>query len=141
MKTTTSFPNELAAADDTQRALLSCILRDAREWHYAISSACADCRAAGDTCLAHWTGHQERAAQYLALTEHLERYEGLPNGRICPLTAAQQQIIAAALVEAIAYRDEKEAPEDMALDAAYRLLRRKFTPAAANAGVAVGMTA
>jgi hypothetical protein len=116
--------HQLAAADDTQRMLLRCVLRDALCQDLQITGACADCRAISDLCAAHWDEHQVRRAAYHALASHLESFEG--SAAACPLTVGQRQIIAAAVAAAIAYRREHHAAEDAALLSAYRSLRRRL---------------
>jgi hypothetical protein len=123
----------IAAADDAQRGLLLCVLRDAREWHYVIMEACPACRAAGGACLAHWDQHEEPCQEYRALAAHLEGYEGTTGGVVCPLDSGQRRALRAAVTEAVSYRQETRretrAPEGAALAAAYRELLRQV-PAA-----------
>jgi hypothetical protein len=116
----------IAAADDTQRGLLGCVLRDAREWHYAFLEACPDCRAAGGACLAHWDEHEEACQEYRGLAAHIEGHEGLARGVACPLDPGQRRAIRAAVGEAIAYRQDAGGLEDIALTAAYRELARQL---------------
>ena len=127
MTTTTPARVELAAAaDDAQRMLLCCVLRDALERQHTIEAACADCQAAGDTCLRHWDAHEQPGQEYRGLQMRLEGYDGRPYGQAFPLTARDRQVIAAALAEAITFRGARKAAEDIALMAAYRVLRREL---------------
>jgi hypothetical protein len=130
--------NRLAAADDAQRMLLCCILRDAVEWDYRITRACPACQAAGVTCAAHWDEHERRRGEYRALRDHLERYEGLAGA--CPLTVSQQRTLAAAVVVAIAYRRGRGAAEDAALLSAYRSLHRRLPAARLVVGGAASVS-
>lgn len=115
--------NRPAAADDAQRMLLRCVLHDALRWDYSITDGCLACQAIGDICGAHWDEHQARRAKYHALVDHLELYAGLATA--CPLTVKQQQVISAAVPEAIAYRRGQNAAEDAALLVAYRSCRSR----------------
>jgi hypothetical protein len=119
---------DLGAADDVQRYLLCCVLRDAREWHYAILDSCAACLAAGGACIAHWDEHEEPCQEYRDLSSHLEGYEGTARGTACPLDRRQRQAIAAALPKAIAYRSNMPGPADIAIVAAYSELESAWRP-------------
>ena len=127
MTTPTPARVELAAAaDDAQRMLLCCVLRDALERQHTIEAACADCLAAGVTCLRHWDAHEQSGREYRGLQMRLEGYAGLPYGLAFPLTVRDRRVIAAALADAIAFRGARQVAEDMALMAAYRVLRRQL---------------
>ena len=123
--------NRLVAADDPQRMLLRCVLHDAVQWDRRITDACPGCQAIGDICMAHWDEHTARRAEYATLRDQFERCEGLAGA--CPLTIRQQQTIAAAVPEAIAYRQGQNTMGDAALLAAYRSLKRRL-PARRAAG-------
>lgn len=127
MTNATALPGRaLSASDDAQRMLLSAVLHDAAEWHYAAAKAPC-CRAAGGTCAAHWDAHEVPAAAYRALADQLAEDEGLPRGAAAVLTAGQRRVLAAALDAALAYRTGRAGPGNAALIAAYRELARTHT--------------
>jgi hypothetical protein len=114
--------------------LLRCVLHDAIYRDYSITDGCLACQAIGDICAAHWDEHQARRAEYHALVDHLELYEELDSA--CPLTVKQQQVLAAAVPEAIAYRRGQNAAEDAALLVAYQSLHRRL-PARSRAAASL----
>lgn len=115
-----------ATADDAQRMLLCCVLRDAMEWHYTIAEGCDACQAANaGVCMGHWDTHYTAVDTYISVRDHLGRFEGLPYGRVCPLSAAQQRTLTSAVAEAITYRVEMRQGADAELLAAYRLLKAR----------------
>jgi hypothetical protein len=116
--------NQLAAADDAQRMLLTCVLLDALNRDYRITDACPACRAIDYLCVTHWDEHDTRRTEYQTLRDYLESYEG--SDAVCPLTAHHRQVIAMAVDAAITYRRRRNRPEDTALLAAYRSLRHRL---------------
>jgi hypothetical protein len=99
----------LAASDDAQRMLLCCVLRDAGEFHSAAIGECPACLAfpePGGPCDACWESRRPSYTAYHDLADRLASYDGLPYGEAYPLVDDDRQVIAAALPEAIAYRQQ-----------------------------------
>jgi hypothetical protein len=99
--------------------LLCCILRDACEWHNAATATADCCRAADGTCLAHWDDHEVPASRYRELGEQLVGSSGVPYGIPFPLGATENQVLAAAVRTALAFRAGRDGVEDVALVTAY----------------------
>lgn len=109
--------------DDARIMLLLCILHDATEWDFKITDACPDCRSREATCPAHWDEHESRRARYFALIAHVESHKASDEGIIRQLASAQVHIFVEALTAAVNYREGQKAPEDAALQTAYRALK------------------
>lgn len=123
MTQTVSVLNKISASDDSRRMLLRCILRDARELHFDGLDACPRCYAISYSCgPGHHQAHREPIERYRDLDDELESYDGIIEGKAYPLTGDDLDTLAAALSEAITYRTGRNAPEDRALLAAYRML-------------------
>ena len=111
----------VVAADDAHRMLLICILHDAVYLHFDAMDACPACCVAGvDTCAGCWIPHREPITRYGRLSIKLEGYRG--SAVACPLPTGDLELLAAALDEAISYRQARVSAEDRALLAAYQML-------------------
>jgi hypothetical protein len=122
MTTLTETHTDLRAADDSQRMLIWCVIRDAQEWHWDAHSDCAACYRAG-TCIRHWDAHQRPRDLYDEIRDQLAGYQGSAQGIACALDSTARRLIGAALPLALAYRSSGEhGPEDDALALAYRHL-------------------
>jgi hypothetical protein len=122
-------PARLAAADDAQRMLLCCVLRDAAEFHSTAIGECPGCRVfpqPGGPCDACWESRRPFYTAYHSLADSLASYDGLPYGEAYPLGDDDRRVIAAALPEAIAYRQQhaNSGAEHHVLLMAYRELER-----------------
>ena len=111
----------LTAADDAQLMLLCCVLFDASLLHLAATDACPGCRALGGNLCSErcWNLHEEPLSHYGELRHALEGYLGTAEAVAYPLTARDRETLAAALPEAITFRQQRDRPEDSALLAAY----------------------
>lgn len=124
---TTDLPRasyeRLEAADDGQRGLLDCMLKDACAWLEIPIDACPSCRGAPDVCEDHESA-MERIRDYAGIEIYLDSIESERFRKPLLLIADQIRVIAEALPNAIAFRDRGHALEDLALGAAYRELQR-----------------
>jgi hypothetical protein len=122
-------PHGLAAADDAQRGLLVCVLRDAAELHCAAMDDCPRCQVfaePGGPCDECWETRRPVWQAYHALADRLASYDGRPYGDACPFADADRRVFAAALCDAIAYRQQHAGSglEHHVLLMAYRELQR-----------------
>jgi hypothetical protein len=111
-------------ADDSQCLLLRGILEDASDLHLDAMDACAACIATGGTgCHGCWDIHRVPVDRYRKLGTALDDFvicDLHPDGTFYPLTDHDRETIAAALPDAISYRQHRTGIEDHALLAAYR---------------------
>jgi hypothetical protein len=118
----------ILGADNAQRMLLMCVLHDAIELHYAAMDRCPACAAtkaadpAANECWDCWTPHREPITRYGDLAAPLVALQDAREGTAYPLTVQDRELLAAALPEAITYRQERDGATDRALLAAYREL-------------------
>lgn len=120
----------LGAADDAQRMLLCCALRDAAELRSSVMQECPGCQNCpedpGGPCAECWAARQPSRDAYWELSDRLSSYDGRPYGWTCPLDDADRQLITTALSEAIIYRQlhPPTGAEHHVLLIAYRELQR-----------------
>jgi hypothetical protein len=121
----------LRPADDSQCLLLRGVLWDAFYLHLDAMDACPGCIATGGTgCYHCWDIHRVPANRYMELINALDDFvicDLHPEGTFYPLTGHDRETIAAALPEAISYRQHRTGIEDHALLAAYRELAARST--------------
>lgn len=117
----TQQPAAHAVGDDTQRALLRCVLTDACAHLEEILDSCASCAESEQA--PRYTECQDHSAvmpsirEQVALDRELET--GCATSAPRALSAAQLAVLADALPQAAAYRRSRHAAEDKALRAAY----------------------
>ena len=111
----------VAAADDAQRAILCCVLIDACAWHEKATESCVTCQEV-DGCHRHFEQHEAPWREYAHLRYYIKSYQESQAGTTCPLDISQRLVISGALGKAIDYRNDRCAPEDRGLAAAYHAL-------------------
>jgi hypothetical protein len=130
--TTITCPTVLRPTDESPCLLICCVLYDAIYLHYDAMDACPACAQmpGRNWCDQCWDTHCATQQRYRELCMNIQDFltcDMHPEGTPYPLSQHDQETIAAALPEAITYREARSSIEGVALLAAYRELATRIT--------------